>query len=351
MAGQLRWGILGTGNIAKQFAGGVKTSKRGSIVAVGSRQEATAREFAGKYSIAASYGGYGDLLEDKNVDAVYISLPNSMHHEWTLEAINHGKHVLCEKPIATNAVQAEEMFDAAQAKGVKLVEAFMYRSHPVTIQAAEKVRAGDIGQLKMVRTSFCYRTNKIAGNIRFDKSLYGGALMDIGCYCINLSRLLAGQEPEAMHAVAQIHLTGVDEATAGVLKFPNGVIASFTCGMSLQVDNTAYISGTDGYLEIPVPWKPAQKGASYTLARSTPPKMDSPTATTQPTPPRQQFEVDAPCDLFGLEADDFAATVFDNAPPRITRTDSVGNMRVLDELRQQVGVPIDENSMVSGYTP
>jgi predicted dehydrogenase len=351
MSSLLRWGILGTGNIAKQFAGGVATSKRCSVAVVGSRQESSARDFASKYAVPVSYGSYGEVLDDRNVDAVYISLPNSMHHEWTLEAIRAGKHVLCEKPIASNAVQAEEMFDAAQAKGVKLVEAFMYRSHPVTLAAVEQVRNGAIGQLKMVRTSFCYRTSKIAGNIRFDKKLYGGALMDIGCYCINLSRLLANQEPETMHAVGQLHLTGVDEMTSGILKFRNGVMASFTCGMSLQADNTAYISGNEGYIEIPVPWKPPQKQATYTIARSTPPKMDSANATAAPTPPRQRFELDAPCDLFGLEADDFAATVLDNAPPRISRVDSIGNMRVLDELRQQVGVPVDENSMVSGYTP
>jgi hypothetical protein len=138
---------------------------------------------------------------------------------------------------------------------------------------------------------------------------------------------------------------------AGLLKFPNGVFASFTCGMNLQADNTAYISGTEGYIEIPVPWKPPKQGAGFTLARGTPPKMDSATASAPPAPPRQHIAIDVDGDLYGIEADDFAATVFDNAPPRITRSDSVGNMRVLDELRQQIGVPIDENSMVSGYTP
>lgn len=348
---KLRWGILGTGNIAKQFARGVAASDRGVIVGVGSRSAETAQAFAGTFNIPAAYPSYGELIEDANVDAVYISLPNSMHHEWTLEATAAGKHVLCEKPIATNTVQAEEMFDSAQRHGVKLVEAFMYRSHPMITQIAERIRNGEIGQLKMIRTSFCYRTTKTAGNIRFNQKLAGGALMDIGCYCINLSRLLAGEEPTVLSAVANLHPSGVDEATCGVLQFPSGVMASFTCGMTLQVDNTAYISGSDAYIEIPVPWKPAPVGATYTVARSTPPRMDSVNATNPPAPPRQLFTVDANEDMYGMEADDFAAAVLDGAPVRITRADTVGNMRVLDELRQQIGVPTGDTRELEPYTP
>ncbi|CAN5417415.1 Gfo/Idh/MocA family oxidoreductase [soil metagenome] len=346
MSKTLRWGILGTGNIAKQFAADVATSQRGKVVAVGSRSEDTARAFAAKFSIPAAYASYRELIGDRNVDAVYISLPNSMHHEWTLEAAAAGKHVLCEKPIAINGVQAEEMFDAADRAGVKLVEAFMFRSHPLTLAVLDQVRSGAIGDLKMIRTSFCYRTNKIDGNIRFDRSLFGGALMDVGCYCIAFSRLLANREPVKMHAVSHLHHMSVDDATAGILEFSSGVLASFTCGMSLQVDNTAYISGSEGYIEIPVPWKPASKGASYTIARGTPPKMDTPTATAGATPPRQTFTVDSPSSLYGIEADDFARAVLDGSPVRVSRADSVGNMRVLDELREQIGLPTSDNANV-----
>jgi len=350
MSKTLRWGILGTGNIAKQFAGDVATSRRGKVVAVGSRSEESARSFASTYSIPAAYGSYRELIGDPNVDAVYISLPNSLHYEWTLEAAAAGKHILCEKPIAANAVQAEEMFDAADRAGVKLVEAFMFRSHPLTLAVLDKVRSGAIGDLKLIRTSFCYATKKISGNIRFDRSLFGGALMDVGCYCIAFSRLFANREPVKMHAVSHLHHTGVDDATTGILQFSSGVMASFACGMSLQIDNTAYISGSDGYIEIPVPWKPSSKGATYTVAQGTPPKMDSPSAKAGSTPPRQTFTVDSPSALYGIEADDFATTILDSAPVRVSRADSVGNMRVLDELREQIGVPTADNAQVSERT-
>jgi xylose dehydrogenase (NAD/NADP) len=350
MSKTIRWGILGTGNIAKQFAAGVMTSRRGTLAAVGSRTEDAARAFASTYNIPNVYGSYSEVMDDKTVDAIYVSLPNSMHYSWTLEAIAAGKHVLCEKPIAINAVQAEEMFGAAERAGVKLMEAFMYRSHPLTLKVLEHVRNGDIGDLKMIRTSFCYRTTKINGNIRFDSNLFGGALMDVGCYCVSFSRLLANREPTKMAAFSHLHPMGVDDATAGVLEFSNGVLASFVCGMGNQIDNTAYISGCDGYIEIPVPWKPPKEGASFTIARGTPPKMDTTNASAPPTPPRQHFTVDAGVDLYGMEADDFAAAVLDGAPVRVSRADSIGNMRVLDELRTQVGLPITDDAPVPEKT-
>jgi predicted dehydrogenase len=166
--------------------------------------------------------------------------------------------------------------------------------------------------------------------------------MDVGCYCLNFSRLVAGGEPTAAHAVGTLHASGVDDSAAGVLAFPDGVTASFTCGMSVQADNTAYVCGTEGFFEIPVPWKPTRENAEYSVVRGTPPKMDGPAkapgvSTPQP-PARQTRRVTAGKELYALEADDFAAAALDGAAPRIDRRDSVGNMRLLDELRRQVGV-------------
>lgn len=336
MANTLRWGILGTGNIARQFAAGLASSTRTAVQAVASRTADTASAFAQAHRVPTAYGAYDQLLRDRAVDAVYVSLPNSMHHEWTVAALRAGKHVLCEKPVASNAAQAEEMFDAAQRSGRVLMEAFMYRSHPLTHAVLGAVRGGEIGQLKLVRTSFCFRTTKVEGNIRFDASLAGGALMDIGCYCLSLSRLVAGAEPLTAHAVGTLHASGVDESAAGVLTFPGGVVAAFTCGMTVQADNTAYVCGTEGYVEVPVPWKPPRENAEYRIVRGTPPKMDGP-ARDGP-PPRDVRTVTAGKELYALEADDFAAAVHDGAPPRVSREDSVGNMRLLDELRRQLGV-------------
>ena len=164
--------------------------------------------------------------------------------------------------------------------------------------------------------------------------------MDIGCYCINFSRTIAQSEPVSMHATGHLHPSGVDDLAAGTLQFPNDVVASFTVGMGLQADNSAYICGEEGYIEIPIPWKPPATGATFTVARQTPPKMDLAARTAPLPPPRELRTFDAGIDLFACEADDFAAAVRDGLPPRISRDDSVGNMIVLDELRTQLGVRI-----------
>jgi predicted dehydrogenase len=333
----LRLGILGTGNIARQLAAGLATSTRTRAAAVASRDGDTARAFAAAHGIAQAYGGYDQLLRDRDVDAIYVSLPNSLHREWTVAALRAGKHVLCEKPIAADAAEAEEMFDAAGRAGCALVEAFMYRSHPLTHAVMQSVRGGEIGRVRLIRTSFCFRTTRTDGNIRFDASLAGGALMDVGCYCLNFLRLVAGAEPVAAHAVGTLHGSGVDDTAAGVLAFPEGVTASFTCGMSVQADNTAYVCGTEGFVEVPVPWKPPRENAEYSVVRGTPPRMDGPVKSAA-TPARQVRRVTAGKELYALEADDFAASVLDGEPPAVDRRDSVGNMRLLDELRRQVGV-------------
>ena len=336
MARSLRWGIMGTGNIAGQFAAGLAGSGRGKIVAAGSRSETSASAFSQRFGADASYGSYEQLLADPNVDAIYLSLPNSLHHEWAIKSLAAGKHVLCEKPIATNAAQAHEMFDAAEKAGRLLVEAFMYVSHPQTKAVLQTIKSGAIGTVQLVRTSFCYRTNKIDGNIRFSRQMAGGALMDVGCYCLHFSRLILGTEPGSVHAVAKMHENGVDEMTSGVLGFADGEAATFSCGTRVQADNTATICGTDGYIEVPVPWKPAVTGASFTLARSTPPKQDGPAANS--LPPRQTITADATGPLYGMEADDFAAAVLDGAAPTVSKANSLGNMRLLDEIRRQIGL-------------
>jgi predicted dehydrogenase len=264
-----------------------------------------------------------------------------MHHAWTIKALRAGKHVLCEKPFATHAREAREMFAASRETGRVLVEAFMYRSHPLTHEVLKAVRGGAIGELRMIRTSFCFRTTKVANNIRFQPDLAGGVLMDVGCYCVSFARLLAGEEPAAVHSVAHKHPNGVDDVAVGTLRFPSGVLASFTCGMSVQADNAAYVCGSDGYIEVPIPWKPPRMQAAYTIARSTPPRMDQAgkPAPAGP-PPRETHHVDAPTELYGLEADDFAATVFDGVAPTVSEQDTIGNMIVLDELRRQVGIAV-----------
>lgn len=334
---QLRWGILGTGNIARQFAAGLKTSPRHIAVAVGSRSVDSARSFASANGIANAHGDYRSLLRDDSYDALYLSLPNSMHHEWTIAALNAGKHVLCEKPFAVTLQQADEMFAAADRAGKVLIEAFMYRAHPQTLGAIKAIRDGAIGEVKLIRTSFCYRTSRIDGNIRFDASLAGGALMDVGCYCLNFSRAIAAEEPAEIHAFGTINDRDVDEFASVHMRFPGGIVAEFSCGMRLQADNTAWVCGTDGHLSIPVPWKPPPGKAHFIIGRGTPPKQDL-AAGVPIAPPRQVIEIADNRDVFLVEADAFADCVLDGSPPFITRDDTMGNTRALAEIRRQIGL-------------
>ncbi len=334
MDDRLRFGIIGTGNIANQFAAGVADSARSGVVAVGSRSEASAAAFANKHSLPAAHPSYEALLADDKVEAVYISLPNSMHHAWTLKALAAGKHVLCEKPVSVTAAEAEEMYDAAEKAGLLLVEAFMYRSHPLTKAYLAAIAEGQIGTVKSIRTSFCYHARTVTGNVRFSAELAGGALMDIGCYCLSLSRLIAGVEPVGLHATGQLHETGVDVSAAGTLWFERGVTASFVCAMDQQANNAAMICGTDGWIEVPVPWKPPVRNAVWVRDGQTPPKQDGGGVK----PGRQEHRVDAGGPLYGLEADDFAAAVRDGASPTVSRSDTLGNMRALDALRGELGL-------------
>jgi len=334
MSESLRFGILGTGNIAAQFADALQTASRSEIVAVASRRGSTASQFARRFDILNAHAGYDALIADARVEAVYNALPNNLHHEWTIRALRAGKHVLCEKPLAVTAAEAEEMFDVSRHTGRLLVEGFMYRNHPLTAAWLEELRSGVIGDLTLVRTSFCYATRRIADNIRFDPQLAGGALMDVGCYCINLSRLVAGTEPRRMQVSARRHETGVDCQAAGTLEFPSGLLASFACGMNAQTDNSAFLCGAEGFIQVPVPWKPAMEGAGYIVRCMAAPKMDK--SKGNETPDEQAHRVDADRPLFALEADDFTAAVQDGATPVISEQDSLGNMRVLEELRRQV---------------
>jgi len=323
---RLSWGILGTGHIAEQFADGLAASDRASLLAVASRKIDTARAFADARRIPQAYGSYEALLADKSIHAVYISLPNSLHHEWTLKALRAGKHVLCEKPIASNLAQAQEMFAEARSAGRILAEAFMYRSHPMTLALQRTLADGAIGQLRIIRTSFVFSANKIAGNVRFSPELAGGSLMDVGCYCLSYSRLFAAAEPTSMTAVGHLHQSGVDDYVAGVLAFPGDIVAHFSCGITVRGDNTAHLLGTEGYIEIPVPWKPPAIDAEFTVVDA--------------AGNRQTTRVSANTHLYALEADDMARSVLDGQPVRVTEADSLGNQHCLDVLRKQIGIPV-----------
>lgn len=316
---RLRWGILGTGMIAKKFAADLPKSVTGELAATASRSRNSADAFAAEFG-GKGVEGYRQLLDDPEVDAVYISLPNGLHAEWSTAAMEAGKDVLCEKPLARNEAEAAAMFDASERTGKTLVEAFMYRITPAVKAVLDLVHRGEIGDLRLIRTNFTFAREVSLADARYQPEHAGGALMDVGCYCVNFLRALAGAEPSAVHAIAHLHESGVDDYSAGTLKFGDDVLATFTCGMTVQSNQTAFIAGTKGMIDFPAFWF-AQNG--FTLIKDG-------ESTHHPANPQLP--------IYASEADAFASVVRGESAPWITREDTLGNMRALDQLRVAAGV-------------
>lgn len=320
MSSPFSWGILGTGVIARKFAEQMSHTE-GRLAATGSRAQESADRFARDFG-GRAHAGYDALLSDPGVEAVYNSLPNHLHHEWTIKALEAGKHVLCEKPFAMNEAQAREMFDAAQRTGRVLVEAFMYRCKPVIGRFLQMARSGVIGDVRLIRSNFTFSRPVLDHDARYKPEMAGGSLMDVGAYCVNFCRAIAGCEPVSLHASAHLHPAGVDDYAAGVLKFPNDVLATFTSGMTVESDRTTYVCGTKGWLAIDFPWQTAD---SFLIARGD---------------QREIITVKTPKPIYALEADAFVDAVRNGGTPWTTPGDTLGNMRALDELRRQIGVPV-----------
>ncbi|MBI1374348.1 MAG: gfo/Idh/MocA family oxidoreductase [Phycisphaera sp.] len=331
MADPLRWGVLGTGNIARKFATQIQHTAHSRFTAVGSRTDVSAGRFANEFGGADrvhAHGSYDAMLADPDVDAVYISLPNGMHHEWTIRALEAGKHVLCEKPLASNAEQAAEMFDVAERTGKLLVEAFMYRCHPAVRKVLELIRGGAIGDVRLIRSNFTFNRPAKPDDARYQADQAGGSLMDVGCYCVNFIRAVAGREPTDVHAIGHIHQLGTDDYAAGTLRFGDDLLATFTCGMTVFSDLTTCVAGTDGYLVIHHPWF---SNGRFEIVRGMP---------QDPNAPREVHTEGGPTDLYDIEARAFGQAVRGEAPPWITREDSLGNQRTLDAMRRQIGLPV-----------
>ena len=248
----MRLGIVSTADINRKVIPGAHASDKVELVAVASREQRRAEEYAKAWKIPRAYGSYEALLEDPDVDAVYISLPNTMHREWSIRSLEAGKHVICEKPFSRHPADVEEAFGAAERSGRLLTEAFMYRHNPQTARVAELIREGAIGELRVVRSAFSYSLYD-PDNIRLRTDVDGGSLMDVGCYCISGSRLLAG-EPESVYGQAYTGPTGTDWVFAGSLRFPGDVLALFDCGTSLPERDELEAIGTEGSLFLDDPW-------------------------------------------------------------------------------------------------
>jgi len=324
----LRWGVLSTARIARnKVIPGMRASSRTEVLAIASRDLAQAQATAKALGIPRAYGSYEELLADPDIDAVYVPLPNHLHRTWTIAAARAGKHVLCEKPLAMSAAEAQEMVDACREAGVVLMEAFMYRLHPSWVAVRDLVASGRIGTLRAVDSWFSY-FNDDPANIRNIREYGGGALYDIGCYSVNLSRMLFGDEPTAVAAsVVRDPAGGVDILTSGLLTFAAGT-ATFGCATRLEPDQRVHVYGTKGRIEVEIP---------FNIPPDLPTRVFVTAGGDPPVAPATEVLEFPPADQYGVQADRFAAAVLDGAPVPTDPDDAVANLRVIERLFAAAG--------------
>lgn len=319
---KVHWGVLGCAKIGlEKVIPAMQAGKFCKVAAIASRDGGRAREAANRLEIGRAYGSYQQLLDDPQVEAVYIPLPNHLHVEWSKKALAAGKHVLCEKPVGMNEAEAGELLAAAAGYShLKVMEAFMYRFHPQWEKTVEMVAGGAIGELRTIQSFFSYH-NTDPANIRNRPEVGGGALMDIGCYCLSLSRLLFGREPERVSGSMHIDPAfGTDTLTSGILDFGCGT-ATFTCSTRLSPYQRVHIVGSEGRIELEIPFNaPPDKSCRLWLQKG----------------PTIEEMVFAACDQYTLQADAFAQAVLNDSEVPIPLTDTRDNMRLIGRLRESV---------------
>jgi predicted dehydrogenase/aryl-alcohol dehydrogenase-like predicted oxidoreductase len=335
MSTSLNWGILGAGNIAKSFAKGLAASKTGKLIAVGSREQAKADAFAKEFGIPRSHGSYEAILADPQVQAVYIATPHPHHAEWAIKAAEAKKHLLVEKPIGINFAEAMAIVEAARLNDVFLMEAYMYRCHPLTHKLVDLLRNRAIGDVRVIHASFSFHAGFNANGRLFNNAMGGGGILDVGGYCTSMARLIAGvavgkdfAEPDYVGGAAHLGETGVDEWAVASLKFPGGVLANLSTGVGVNQDNAVRIFGSEGNLLIPSPWIPARDGGVATIILH------------QKDKAAQDLLVETDELLYGIEADTVARFIDQRqaASPAMSWEDTLGNMRVMDRWRAAIGL-------------
>lgn len=305
-----RWGILSTARVNRHFVPRMREGRH-RLVAVASRTQARADAYAREWAIPRAHGSYESLLASDDVDGVYISLPNSAHAEWTIKAVEHGKHVLCEKPLAITVAEVDAMAEAAARYGRVVSEGIPYRHHPQAARIRDLVQQGAIGEPRLVRSVFTYSQSR-DGDVRLDPALGGGSLWDVGCYPLGLVRMVLGAEPETVCAWQHLGPTGVDEQVSAMLRFGCHVVAHVDCGFRAAYRTAFDIAGTEATLVVPSPFKPRQR-EELRLIRN-----DREDLVVVDGPP-----------LYGGELDDLAAAALDGAPQAVTLADSRENVRVI----------------------
>jgi len=311
-----RWGVLGAARINQHVLEGAALAEGTSFVAIAARDRDRAQEQADTFDIGTVYGSYDELLADPGVEAVYIPLPNGLHVEWSVRALEAGKHVLCEKPLARTEAEARRAFATARSAERLLMEAFMWRHLPQTQVACDLVAQGAVGELRMIRVWFGFLLSR-SGDPRLDPAQQGGALMDVGCYCVSAARLLAG-EPDAVAAQAVRdagRADGVDVRVAATMRFPGHVLAHFDCALDLPQGHGLQVVGSEAALEIDDPWFGREPGIRVRAADGT----------------VEEIEADA-ADPYRAQLEDLAGAIADGRGPLLDRAEVVGQARSLQAL-------------------
>jgi D-xylose 1-dehydrogenase (NADP+, D-xylono-1,5-lactone-forming) len=313
MSTKIKWGVLGYARIAKNsLIPAIQDSPNSELYAVASRDAAKVKECQELFSCPKGYDIYEELLDDPEVQAVYIPLPNSMHKEWAIRAMRKGKHVLCEKPIALNAAECEEMIQAAKESGVLLMEAFMYRFTDLKEKVITLVATGELGELKYINSNFRFFLDR-PNTIKVQPELGGGSLYDVGCYPVSFVNMLTGRLPVSCVSESVVE-GGVDVMFSGTLKYEDGLIATIGCGFNAFKDTRTEIIGTKGRLEIPDTF--GGMDGVITLVNDA---------------GRREIEV-KDTGRYALEVTGFANAILQGQPPQISPEDSLLNMQVLDML-------------------
>jgi predicted dehydrogenase len=331
----LRWGLLGTARINRRLIPAMRAHARAVVTAVASRELARARTYANTWDIPRAHGSYDALLDDAHIDAIYIGLPNALHVEWTLRAIDAGKHVLCEKPLALDPLDVDRIASAAHARGVVVTEAFMYRHEPLTDRVLRLVQDDAIGPLRSISTSFAYNRTR-EEDVRLQAALGGGCLWDVGCYAVSYARLIAGTEPIEAFGWATWGATGVDEVFTGLLRFPRDIVATVHSSFRSEYRHWADVSGADAALHVTNPFKPGLQ-ETVELRRGD---------------VTQAVAVEGSPELFVRQIDDFVASALDRRPPKVSLAESRGNAAAIAALYEsaRAGVPVQIPQESQGFS-
>jgi predicted dehydrogenase len=318
--GKIKWGVMGTATIAmEQVIAAMLNAKYSEVVAIASRSMAKAEEAAEKFKIQKSFGSYESLLEDEEIDAVYIPLPNNLHVEWAIKAMKAGKHVLIEKPIAISSHQALTLVNEADKHpNLKIMEAFMYKFHPQWIKAKALINQGEIGQLKAIQSSFTFFDDD-ANSITNNKGYGGGSLMDIGCYSISISRFLFNAEPKNVMASIEYHPEyKIDTLATGILEFENGS-SSFLCSTQVDFTQQVQIFGAKGSIRFDLPFNPPNNELSRIWL------------TKEEVTNEIEFEI---CNQYTLQVDALSFAILKNKATPFDVRDAVNNMIVIEKLHE-----------------